>query len=209
MPCGVGIDVAQAQWDMVLRPSGGRGAVPNDASGVATLVARVQALKPPLLGLAATGGLARGGTSARATAGWPGVVGNPRQVRAVARALAHVTDVIRPTPSRRSGAPCWGAARHWSVMRTAAPHRLAGPHARLMKDSEAQMTWLHAGSATLDDALETRRRASPRGRENDDGFHRAQGLGPVCHRCAGACPCVYRFSGFGCRASRLCRSGHL
>ncbi len=50
MPCFVGIDVATAQLDIALRPSGERWAVPNDASGVMTLVDRVQALHPTLIG---------------------------------------------------------------------------------------------------------------------------------------------------------------
>ena len=44
VPCCIGIEVAKAQWDMALRPSGERWAVPNDASGVVTLVERLQIL---------------------------------------------------------------------------------------------------------------------------------------------------------------------
>src|SRR3989442_8556045 len=80
VPCFVGIDVAKAQWDIALRPSGERWAVPNDASGVMTLVDRVQALHPTLIVLEATGGLARAVTSALATAGLPLGVVNPPQV---------------------------------------------------------------------------------------------------------------------------------
>ena len=47
VPCCVGIDVAKAQWDIALRPAGERWAVPNDASGIAPLVDRRQALQPP------------------------------------------------------------------------------------------------------------------------------------------------------------------
>jgi transposase len=49
VPCFVGIDVANAQLDIALRPSGERWAVPNDASGVTTLVDRLQALHPTLM----------------------------------------------------------------------------------------------------------------------------------------------------------------
>src|SRR5436853_1056339 len=110
MPCFVGIDVATAQLDIALPPSGERWAVPNDASGVLTLVDRVPALHPTLIVLEATGGLERAVTSALATAGLPVVVVNPRQVRDFARAtgqlaktdaldaqiLAHFAEVIRP-----------------------------------------------------------------------------------------------------------------
>ena len=112
MPCFVGIDVAKAQVDMALRPAGERWAMPNDASGVATRVDRLQGLPPTLMVLEATGGLERLGTSALATAGLPVVVVNPRQARDCARAtgqlaktdawearaLAHCADVMRPTP---------------------------------------------------------------------------------------------------------------
>ena len=112
VPCFVGLDVAKAQLDIALRPSGERWAVPNDASGVATLVYQLQVLHPTLLVLAATGGLERLVTSPLAPAGLPVVVVHPRQARAVARAtgqwaktealdaraLAHFADVIRPTP---------------------------------------------------------------------------------------------------------------
>src|SRR5512132_3942085 len=96
VPCFVGIDVAKAQLDIALRPSGERWAVPNDASGVMTLVDRVQALRPTLIVLEATGGLERAVTSALASAGLPVVVVNPRQVRDYARATGQLakTDAL-------------------------------------------------------------------------------------------------------------------
>jgi len=202
VPCFIGIEVAKAQVDIALRPSGERWAVPNDASGVATLVDRVQALHPTLIVLEATGGLERAVTSALATAGLPVVVVNPRQVRDVARAtgplaktdaldaraLAHCADVIRPTPRPLPDAQMQelrallGRRQHLIVMRTAEQNRLAGTSERLTKDIAAHMTWLDAGIATLDDDLEAMLRASPLWRENDDLFQRAPGIGPVCAR---------------------------
>ena len=128
VPCCVGIDGAKAPWDIALRPAGERWAVPNDAGGVVMRVERWQALPPTLLVLAATGGLERAATAALATAALPVVVVHPRQARdcaratgplaktdaVEARALAHCAAVIRPTPRptprRRSCAPCLGAA---------------------------------------------------------------------------------------------------
>jgi transposase len=86
MPCFVGIDVAKAQLDIALRPSGERWTVPNDTNGVTTLVERMQTLQPTLIVLEATGGLERMVTSALATAGLPVVVVPPRQARDFARA---------------------------------------------------------------------------------------------------------------------------
>ena len=63
-PCFVGIDVAKAHLDIALRPSGERWTVPNDASGVVTLVERLQPLHPTLIVLEATGGLERVVTAA-------------------------------------------------------------------------------------------------------------------------------------------------
>ena len=202
VPCFGGLDGAQAQVDMALRPSGERWTVPHDASGVLTLVDRVQALQPTRIVLEATGGLERAVTSALATAGLPVVVVNPRQVRDVARAtgqwaktdaldaraLAHCADGIRPTPRPRPDAQTQalralvGRRQHLSVMRTAAQHRLAGTRARLTQDIVAPIPWRNAAIAALDNARETTRRASPRWREHDDLWQSATGIGPGCAR---------------------------
>ena len=199
VPCFVGIDVAKAQLDIALRPSGERWAVPNDASGVALRVDRVQTLQPTLIVLEATGGLERAVTSALATAGLPVVVVNPRQVRDCARAtgqfaktdaldaraLAHFADVIRPKPRPLPDAQTQelrallGRRQQLIGMRTAEQNRLTGTSVRLTQDIEAHMTWLNAGIATLDDDLEALLRASPLWRENDDLLQSAKGIGPV------------------------------
>jgi transposase len=199
VPCFVGIDGAKAQLDIALRPSGERWAVPNDASGVAALVARAQTLNPTRIVLEATGGLERAVTSALATAGLPVVVVNPRQVRDFARAtgqlaktdaldarvLAHFADVIRPTPRPLPDAQTQelrarlGRRQQLVGMRTAEQNRLAGVSERLTKDITAHIAWLNAGIATLDADLETLLRASPLWRENDDLLQSAKGIGPV------------------------------
>jgi transposase len=201
-PCFVGIDVAKAQLDIALRPSGERWAVANEASGVATLVDRVQTLHPTLIVLEATGGLERAVTSALAAASLPVVVVNPRQARDFARAtgqlaktdaldaraLAHCADVIRPTPRPLPDAQTQelrallGRRQPLIVMRTAEQNRLAGTSERLTKDIVAHMTWLNADIATLDHDRETTLRASPLWRENDDLLQSAKGIGPVCAR---------------------------
>jgi transposase len=42
----VGIDVAKAQLDIAVRPTGERWSAPNDEAGIATLVAQLQAVAP-------------------------------------------------------------------------------------------------------------------------------------------------------------------
>jgi transposase len=187
VPCFVGIDVAKAQWDMAWRPGGERWAVPHDAGGGVTLVERLQPLPPTLIGLEATGGRERVATAALATAGLPVVVVHPRQARDCARAtgqwattaaldaraLAHVADVIRPTPRPWPDAPTQelrallGRRQPRIGLRTAAQHRRAGPSGRLTQDIEAHLAWRNARIAPLADDWETMLRASPLGRAND------------------------------------------
>jgi transposase len=202
VPCFIGLDVAKAQLDIAIRPSGERWAVPHDAGDIMTLVERLQALHPALIVLEATGGWERAVTSALATAGLPVVVVNPRQVRDLARAtgqlaktdaldaraLAHFADVIRPTPRPLPDAQTqeWrallGRRQQLVVMRTAEQNRLTGPSTRLITDIEAHITWLNASLATLDNDLEILLRASPVWRANDDLLQSAPGIGPVCAR---------------------------
>jgi transposase len=202
VPCFVGIDVAKAQLDIAVRPSGERWAVPNDTDGVVTLVERLQPLHPTLIVLEATGGLERVATAALATAGLPVVVVNPRQARAFARAtgqlaktdaldaraLAHFADVIRPTPRPLPDAQTQelrallGRRQQLIGMRTAEQNRLAGASGRLTQDIEAHIAWLNARIATLDADLETMLRASPLWRANDDLLQSVPGIGPVCAR---------------------------
>jgi transposase len=67
----VGVDVAKAPRDMALRPTGERGAVANDDAGITTLVVRLQAVQPTLIGLEATGGYQRAVVAALAASGLP------------------------------------------------------------------------------------------------------------------------------------------
>jgi transposase len=202
VPCFIGIDVAKAQLDIALRPSGERWAVPNETSGVTTLVDQLQARHPTRIVLEATGGLERLVASALATAGLPVVVVNPRQVRDFARAtgqlaktdaldaraLAHFADVIRPTPRPLPDAQTQelrallGRRQQLIGIRTAEQNRLAGTSTRLAKDMTEHIPWINARLATLDNDLETVLRASPLWRANDDLLQRAPGIGPVCSR---------------------------
>ena len=95
-PCFVGIDVAKAQLDMALRPTGERWTVANDDAGIAAVVERLQALPPTLIVLEATGGYQRAVVAALAAAGLPVAVVNPRQARDFAKATGQLakTDAL-------------------------------------------------------------------------------------------------------------------
>ena len=187
-------------WTLPCAPLGSGGPSPNDASGVATLVDRVQALQPTLIVLEATGGLERAVTSALATAGLPVVVVNPRQVRDFARAtgqlaktealdaraLAHFADVIRPTPRPLPDAQTQelrallGRRQPLIGMRTAEQNRLAGTSERLTQGhcgpyDVAQCGHRHAGRRPRDAAP-----GQPAVAGNDELLQSAKGIGPVC-----------------------------
>jgi transposase len=73
----VGIDVAKAQLDIALRPTGERWGVPNDDAGIAALVTRPQVIASQLIVLEATEGYQRAVVAALAAAGLPTAVVNP------------------------------------------------------------------------------------------------------------------------------------
>ena len=80
----VGIDVAKAQLDVAVAPSGATWTVPRSAAGLRRLRAQLQARPPTRIVLEATGGYE--GAVVTALAGLPVVVVNPRQTRDFARA---------------------------------------------------------------------------------------------------------------------------
>ncbi len=106
----VGIDVAKAQLDVAVRPSGDRWEAPHDEAGVRQMVSRLTALEPVMVLLEASGGLELPLVAALAAEAVPVVVINPRQVRDFARAtgklaktdaldaavLARFAEVVRP-----------------------------------------------------------------------------------------------------------------
>ena len=106
----VGIDIAKAECVVGVRPDGASWTEPNDARGIARLVARLATLSPTLIVLEATGGYEVLCVAGLAAAELPVVVVNPRQVRDFGRAtgqlaktdridadiLARFADVVRP-----------------------------------------------------------------------------------------------------------------
>jgi transposase len=198
----VGIDVAKAQLDIALRPTGERWAVPNDETGIAALVIRLQAVQPTLIVLEATGGYHRAVVAALAVAALPLVVVNPRQVRDFAkatgqlaktdtldaRAVAHFAEAVRPARRPLPDAQTeelralLARRRQLIAMRTAEQNRLENASPRLRADIVAHIAWLDQHVATLDDDLDTTLRASPVWRERETLYRSVPGIGPVCAR---------------------------
>jgi transposase len=198
----VGIDVAKAQRDMALRPTGARWAATNDAPGIAARIVRLQAVQPTLIVLEATGGSHRAVVAALAPAALPLVVVHPRQVRDVAkatgpwattaaleaRAMAHCAEAVRPVPRPLPDAQTearralLARRRQRMAMRTAEQNRLEPATRRLRADLEAHIAWREQQVATLDAARDTTLRTSPVWRERETLSRSVPGMGPVCAR---------------------------
>jgi transposase len=201
-PIFVGIDVAQAALEVALRPSAEGWVVLNDEAGIATLVARLEALQPVLIVLEATGGLEVLVTSALAAAGLPVVVVNPRQARDVAkatgqlaktdaldaRALAHVAEAVRPAlrplPDAQTQALSTRLTRRRQLVErlTAEKNRRARAPGPLRADIQAHITWLEQRVADLETDIGRAIRASPLWRAHDDLLQSTPGVGPVLSR---------------------------
>jgi transposase len=187
---------------MALRPTGARWGVTNDDVGITALVTRLQAIAPQLIVLEATGGYQRAVVTARAAAGLPVVVVNPRPARALAkatghlaktdvleaRALAHFAEAVRPVPrplpagqteERRA---LMARRRQLVTMRTAEQNRLGSTPRCLQADLQAHITWLNERLTALDNALDTTLRARPVWREREELWRSVPGIGPVCAR---------------------------
>jgi transposase len=198
----VGIDVAKAQLDMALRPTGERWTAPNDEPGMAALIVRLQAVEPTLIVLEATGGYHRTVVAALAAVALPLVVVNPRQVRDLAkatgqlaktdaldaRAVAPFAEAVRPTPRPLPDAQTealralLARRRQLIAMRSAEQNRLEHATRRLRADIEAHIAWLEQHVAALDDDLDTTLRASPVWRQRETLDRSVPGIGPVCAR---------------------------
>ena len=101
----VGIDVAKAQLDIAVEPTGATWTVPRSRGGLRRLQEQLQARRPSRIVLEASGGYERAVVGALSAAGRPVVRVNPRQTRDFARAHG----VLAKTD--RIDAGCWRASR--------------------------------------------------------------------------------------------------
>jgi transposase len=133
----VGIDVAKAHLDVAVTPGGQATRWSYDEAGIAALLEHLQALRPALIVLEATGGLEARLAGELAHTGLAVVVVNPRQVRDFARASGVLakTDRIDAAVLARFG-------------------EAVRPQVRALKDAQTQE--LHRGSDPI-----AARRVSP------------------------------------------------
>ena len=196
-PTYVGIDVAKAQVDVAVRPTGQRWVVSYDETGVGELVSQMKGLDPALVLLEASGGLELPLVAALAAAALPVVVVNPRQVRDFARAtgtlaktdaldaaiLAHFADAVRPSvrPLRDAETQVLNSltARRHQVMTmlVSEKNRLSTAISAVRPRIEAHIVWLEQELDDLDEALRQTLRRSPVWREKDDLLRTVPGVG--------------------------------
>ena len=194
----VGIDVAKAQLDVAVRPTGDRWVVSNDDGGIHQLMSRLKVLEPALVVLEATGGLELPVVAALAAEGAPVVVVNPRQVRDFAKAtgklaktdsldaavLAHFAEAVRPAvrPLRDSDTQVLNSltARRHQVMTMllSEKNRLSAATTVAVRPRiEAHIAWLQQELDDLDKSLREALRQSPIWREKDDLLRTVPGVG--------------------------------
>jgi transposase len=198
----VGIDVAKATLDIVVRPSGERWQLANAEAALSDLVSRLRALAPTLVVLEATGGFEHATVAALAAAGLPVVVANPRQVRDFARATGQLakTDIIdaailalfaervrpapRPLPDDAAQALDAVLARRRQLleMLVAEKNRLGFARPPVRKGIQQHIRWLEHQLGDVDDELGRLVEQSPLWRARDNLLQSVPGIGPVVSR---------------------------
>ena len=194
----VGVDVAKAQLDVAVRPSGDSWQISRDQAGFRQLIPRLRALEPAMVLLEASGGLELPLVAALAAEAVPVVVVNPRQVRDFAKAtgrlaktdtldaavLAHFAEVVRPPvrPLRDTEAQVLASlvARRHQVMTmlVSEKNRLRSHAAPAVRTRiEAHIAWLEQELDDLDKNLRRTLRQSPVWRDKDDLLRTVPGVG--------------------------------
>ena len=195
----VGIDVAKAKLDVMVRPSGEGWSTTNDESGITELVHRLSGLSPSLVVLEATGGMEASVVALLAAARLPVAVVNPRQVRDFAKAtgrlaktdaldaavLAHFAEAVHPEPRPLPDADAQrldamiARRRQLTEMLVAEKNRLACAQAAVRPSLQSHIAWLKAQLKGIDKDLDQAIRQSPVWREKDDLLQSMPGVGRV------------------------------
>ena len=195
----VGLDVAKAQLDIAVRPSGQPWTAANDAAGISDVVERLHEMQPALVVLEATGGHEVAAAAALAAAGLAVAVVNPRQVRDFARAigqlaktdaldaqvLARFAQVVHPQPRALPDTQAQELAalltrrRQLVGMLTAERQRLDTALPAVQPHLQRHLAWLEQELADLDRTLGERVQASPLWRAQENLLRSVPGVGPT------------------------------
>lgn len=196
----IGIDVAQAELVMAVRPGEQVCRFANDPTGQAALVAHLRPLAPERIVLEGSGGLERGVVRALQRAGLPVVVANPRRVRQFAKGLgteaktdpidakllAHFAEVKRPpvlalrTDAQQRLRALVGRRRQVQQLRLAETNRQGRTDDPVALASLARViALLQAEEATLDAQIAAALAADPASAAIQAVVTSMPGIGPV------------------------------
>ena len=199
-PIFIGIDVAKDHLDLNIQPSGEAFTTTRDEVGLADLVHRLEALRPRLIALEATGGYETVVAATLAAAALPVVVINPRQIREFARATgrlaktdsldaraiaafaAAVRPAVRVVPDAQTRLLGQLVARRRQVV-----DMLGAEHNRrrliespaLQRRLDAHIRWLERALQELDGDIDTTIRSSPLWCATEDLLRSVPGIGPI------------------------------
>lgn len=195
----VGIDVAKAMLDVACSPAVLPSTrYPNDPAGITALVRALEALRPVLIVLEATGGYETAVTSALVLAGLPVAVVNPRQVRDFAKAsgqlaktdgidaavLAQFADRMQPSPrpvpeDAQAELLALVTRRQQLVdMLVAERNRLALARPSMKPSLDEHIRWLQARIRDTEQTLQTVIKRSPVWRAHEQLLRSVPGIGP-------------------------------
>ena len=193
----VGIDVSKAVLDCSVGAQSFQ--VANDASGIEELIERLQAFKPELIVLEASGGYETAAATGLAGARFRVAVVNPRQVRDFAKATgqlaktdrldarvlvqfgAAIDPQIRPLPDADVIALQGLLARRSQLvaMRTQEVNRAAQASSTLRPQIKNHIHWLNEAIRACDVDLTAKLRTSPAWKAKEDLLRSMPGIGVI------------------------------
>jgi transposase len=199
----VGIDIAKDNLDVHVLPKGVHFTCPYDASGIASLVSRLQQENPTVIIMEATGGREAVVAAEMGAAGLPVAIVNPRQVRDFARGIGKLakTDKIDafvlarfgetnrpepqpiPTEQQTQFKELVTRRRQLIGLRSAEKNRRHSARSQRVRQSiEAVITTLDRELAEIDQDIDDLIRKSPLWREDEKLLKTFKGVGPVVSR---------------------------
>jgi len=198
----VGIDVAQETFDVAMYDSSEHWTAHNDVSGIAETVTRLEALKPTLVVLEATGGLERGLARMLASVAIPVAVVNPSRIRAFAKALGRLakTDRIdaeviasfaqaikptaraQPTADAQERKDLLARRNQMMGMITAEKNRVYRASVPIQARINEHITWMQQEIAQIDRELDEKLAADKQYKQRQEQLCAVQGVGPVVSR---------------------------
>lgn len=198
----VGIDVAKAELEIALRPSGERWSVSNTPQGQRQLAQRLRRCSVERIVLEASGGYEKPVLAVLGAAGLPVIAVNARQVRDFAKALgilaktdrldaqvlAHFAEAIRPSlrplPSAQAEALQGLLVRRRQLVQMLATEktRLHQAQPRVRPSVERLIEHLETQLSALDAELSAQIEASPLWKQKEDLLQSVPGVGPTLAR---------------------------